>query len=61
MAGRTQDGTQDRTVSREAFIKNPAAALRRAEASGAVVVTNKNGTVHSVISLPNDARRIVVK
>jgi hypothetical protein len=47
------------TVLRDEFRKNPTAALRRAETHGSVVIREKNGRVHSVISVPRDDRPIV--
>ena len=47
------------TVQRDKFRKDPVGTLRRAETHGAVVITERNGKVHSVISVPKDDRPIV--
>lgn len=47
------------TVQRDEFRKDPVGALRRAETHGTVVITERNGKVHSVLSVPKDDRPIV--
>jgi hypothetical protein len=61
MSERKQGIARAPTLRREEFLKDPAAALRKAEAKGAVVIKNKDGSVHSVLSVPRDDRPIVVK
>jgi hypothetical protein len=61
MSERKPGGTRVATLQRDKFLKDPAAALRRAETKGTVVITNKDGSVHSVLSVPRDDRPIVVK
>jgi hypothetical protein len=55
---RTMTERRQKTASmqRETFLRNPQAALERAENSGPVVVKNKDGSVHSVLSVPRDVR-----
>jgi hypothetical protein len=47
------------TMGRKEFRNDPAEAVRIAEAKGAVVITERSGKVHAVLSVPNDDRPLV--
>ena len=61
MSERKTTAARTMTLKHEVFVKDPAAALKRAEQGGSVVIKHKDGSVHSVISVPRDRRPIALK
>jgi hypothetical protein len=47
------------TIERDAFRKDPASALQCVEKRGSVVITEHDGRVHAILSVPSDDRPIV--
>ena len=54
---RTAAAAASQTVRREDFVRDPVAVLRQAKANGPIEITDAQGRVRAVISVPTDRRR----